>query len=151
MPRCSLLIKSAIVPPPSTIGAPPKQPMKNRKTTNWPIPEATAAAILKITKRALQTELRFLARVRSDNSYAEKSAFTGRHIKISVVNSNCRVDHPIGSGWLRRFPVRKVRHSEESAFEFRCFQRTPSPFHHLPKGVSWRLDKTLFRQSPWLL
>lgn len=54
VPRCSLLIKSAIVPPPSTIGAPPKQPIKNRKTTNWPILVDTAAAMLKMTNKALQ-------------------------------------------------------------------------------------------------
>jgi hypothetical protein len=54
VPRCSLGIKSAIVPPPNTIGAPPKHPIKNLNTINCPILDATAAAIVKIINNKLQ-------------------------------------------------------------------------------------------------
>jgi hypothetical protein len=54
VPRCSREIRSAMVPPPRTIGAPPTVPIKNLNTMNMLILVETAAAMVKIMKRKLQ-------------------------------------------------------------------------------------------------
>jgi hypothetical protein len=54
VPLCSLEIRSAIVPPPNTSGAPPKHPIKNRNAINMPILDDTAAAIVNTMNSRLQ-------------------------------------------------------------------------------------------------
>jgi hypothetical protein len=52
--RCSIVVMSAIVPPPRAIGVPPANPEMNRKTMNWAALWLSAVPTIKATKITLE-------------------------------------------------------------------------------------------------
>jgi hypothetical protein len=78
VPLCSREIKSAIVPPPSTSGAPPAHPIRNRKAINMPMLDDTAAAIV----NTMNSRLQLWYNQRRPN-ISDKGAMTILHSSVS--------------------------------------------------------------------